>query len=100
MARSIRKGPFCLPSLKRRITQATRADKTSKIRTWSRQSVILPQFVGSTISVHNGKIHLPVHITEDMVGHKLGEFSFTRTFKGHSKEKQSKGKEKQFNRKA
>lgn len=99
MVRSIKKGPFCLPSLKRKFLQGVSTDRTSKIRTWSRQSVILPQFVGSTISVHNGKVHLPIYITEDMVGHKLGEFSFTRTFKGHSKEKQSKGKEKQSTKK-
>lgn len=94
MTRSARKGPFCIPSLLKQVQLIGGLDVKRKVKTWSRQSTIMPQFVGSTIFVHNGRTHTPVRITEEMVGHKLGEFSFTRTFKGHSKGKQMKGKDK------
>lgn len=94
MARSARKGPFCIPALLKQLQLPIELRMKKKVKTWSRQSTILPQFVGNTIFVHNGRVHLPVRISEEMVGHKLGEFSPTRTFKGHSKDKQMKGKEK------
>ena len=84
MARSIKKGPFCDESLmKKALAQKDSKDK-KVIQTWSRRSTIFPAFVGLTIAVHNGRTHVPVYITEDMVGHKLGEFAPTRTYKGHS----------------
>ena len=87
MARSVWKGPFVdLHLLKKAETaQDAGATRAGPIKTWSRRSTILPDFVGLTIAVHNGKQHIPVYVTENMVGHKLGEFSHTRTFKGHSK---------------
>tara|TARA_B100001123_G_C15305354_1_gene1022483 strand:- start:2281 stop:2559 length:279 start_codon:yes stop_codon:yes gene_type:complete len=84
MARSIKKGPFVDLHLKEKVEAAREAKDRRPIKTWSRRSTILPDFIGLTISVHNGKQHIPVFITENMVGHKLGEFSHTRTFKGHS----------------
>jgi small subunit ribosomal protein S19 len=94
MGRSLRKGPFTDDHLYEKV--ATLNDKNEKkvIRTWSRRSTILPEFIGHTIAVHNGKKFIPVYVTENMVGHKLGEFSPTRTFKGHAAkatEKSSKG---------
>ncbi len=83
MARSIKKGPFCDESLLKKV-EAQKDSKDKKvIQTWSRRSTIFPQFVGLTIAVYNGRTHVPVYVTEDMVGHKLGEFAPTRTFKGH-----------------
>jgi len=83
MTRSAKKGPFVDAHLVKKI-EATRASGDKRpIKTWSRRSTVLPDFVGLTIAVHNGKQHIPVYITENMVGHKLGEFSLTRTFKGH-----------------
>ncbi len=85
MARSIKKGPFVDHHLMKKVETARAASDKRPIKTWSRRSTVLPDFVGLTIAVHNGKQHIPVYITENMVGHKLGEFSHTRMFKGHSK---------------
>ena len=85
MARSIRKGPFVDLHLMKKVETAQKSNDKRPIKTWSRRSTILPDFVGLTIAVHNGKQHVPVYVTENMVGHKLGEFSHTRIFKGHSK---------------
>ncbi len=94
MGRSIKKGPFVDSHLEVRIDAMNSAGEKKVIRTWSRRSTILPEFVGHTVAVHNGKKFIPVYVTENMVGHKLGEFSPTRTFKGHaakaSTEKSSK----------
>ena len=84
MSRSIKKGPFVAPELMKRIVSMNRAGEKKVLKTWSRASTIFPEFVGHTIAVHDGRKHLPVYITEDMVGHKLGEFAPTRTFRGHS----------------
>jgi small subunit ribosomal protein S19 len=89
MARSIKKGPFVDGHLMRKVEAAQAAKDKRPIKTWSRRSTILPEFVGLTIAVHNGKQHIPVYVTENMVGHKLGEFSLTRTFKGHSADKKA-----------
>jgi small subunit ribosomal protein S19 len=85
MARSIKKGPFVDLHLIKKVETAQKTNDKRPIKTWSRRSTILPDFVGLTIGVHNGKQHVPVYVTENMVGHKLGEFSHTRVFKGHSK---------------
>ena len=87
MARSVWKGPFVELSLLKKAEAAQDSSKRAPIKTWSRRSTILPDFVGLTIAVHNGKQHVPVYVTENMVGHKLGEFAMTRTFKGHSSDK-------------
>ena len=87
MGRSVKKGPFVDNHLVRKIEAARAASDKRPIKTWSRRSTILPDFVGLTIAVHNGKQHVPVYISENMVGHKLGEFALTRTFKGHSSDK-------------
>lgn len=84
MARSIKKGPFVAYKLLRRVDALNAANKKQVLKTWSRASMILPEFVGHTIAVHNGNKFIPVYITEQMVGHKLGEFAPTRTFRGHS----------------
>jgi small subunit ribosomal protein S19 len=84
MGRSVKKGPFTDGHLEKKVETLTRANEKKQIRTWSRRSTILPEFVGHTIAVHNGKKFIPVYVTENMVGHKLGEFSPTRVFKGHS----------------
>ena len=89
MARSVWKGPFVELSLLKKAEAAQEASKRQPIKTWSRRSTILPDFVGLTIAVHNGKQHIPVYITENMVGHKLGEFAMTRTFKGHPADKKA-----------
>lgn len=83
MARSIKKGPFIDEKLLKKILEAKQTGSKKVIKTWSRRTTISPDFVGLTIAVHNGKKHLPVYITENMVGHKLGEFSPTRTYRGH-----------------
>jgi len=83
MGRSLKKGPFVDPKLYRRIQMLNQKGEKKLIRTWSRATVIIPEFVGHTIGVHNGKKFIPVYITEQMVGHRLGEFSPTRFFKGH-----------------
>jgi small subunit ribosomal protein S19 len=85
MSRSLKKGPFVADSLLTKIENLNAKGEKTVIKTWSRASTILPQMIGHTIAVHNGKIHIPVYVTEQMVGHKLGEFSFTRTFRGHAK---------------
>ena len=87
MARSIKKGPFADKHLAKKVEDANKGNKKSVIKTWSRRSTILPDFVGHTFAVHNGRKFVPVFVTENMVGHKLGEFALTRTFKGHSSDK-------------
>src|SRR6188472_3987800 len=84
MARSIKKGPFCDDHLEKKVAAAKGSQKREVIKTWSRRSTVLPDFVGLTFAVHNGKKFVPVYVTENMVGHKLGEFSITRTFHGHT----------------
>lgn len=84
MARSLRKGPYVAHQLQKKIDKMNEGTKRTVIKTWSRASMITPDFVGHTIAVHNGKTFIPVYVTEMMVGHKLGEFSPTRSFKGHS----------------
>jgi len=90
MPRSIKKGPFVDTHLLKKVEKASAANDRRPIRTWSRRSMILPDMVGLTIAVHNGKQHIPVLISENMVGHKLGEFAVTRTFKGHSGDRKAK----------
>jgi len=90
MSRSSKKVPFVAPELMKRINALNDANKKEVLKTWSRSSTIYPQMVGHTIAVHDGRKHVPVYITEEMIGHKLGEFAPTRTFKGHSGEKASK----------
>jgi small subunit ribosomal protein S19 len=93
MARSTKKGPFIDAHLMTKVTVLNDANKKEVVKTWSRRSTIFPEFVGHTIAVHNGKKFIPVYVTENMVGHKLGEFSATRTFKGHAaKAETAKGK--------
>jgi len=89
MARSIKKGPFADAHLLKKVEAANATRDKKPIKTWSRRSTILPDFVGLTIAVHNGKQHVPVFVTENMVGHKLGEFALTRTFKGHAADKKA-----------
>lgn len=89
MARSLKKGPFIDLHLQKKVEAAAAANNKRPIKTWSRRSMILPQMVGLTIAVHNGKAHIPVLINENMVDHKLGEFAVTRTFKGHSGDKKA-----------
>ena len=84
MPRSLKKGPFVRHSLKKKVSNNIETGKKEVIKTWSRASLITPEFVGQTIGVHNGRQFIPVYITENMVGHKLGEFSPTRSFRGHS----------------
>lgn len=84
MARSIKKGPYVFHKLLDKVLKAKQSNKKSVIKTWSRSSMIIPDMVGETIAVHNGKTFVPVFVTENMVGHKLGEFAPTRNFKGHS----------------
>jgi small subunit ribosomal protein S19 len=91
MSRSLKKGPFIDASLEKKVDAVVKSGDKSVIKTWSRRSTIFPQMVGLTIAVHDGRRHVPVYVTEDMVGHKLGEFVATRTFRGHGKdEKKSK----------
>ncbi len=90
MGRSIKKGPFVDAHLIKKVDGVRATSDKRPIKTWSRRSTILPDFVGLTIAVHNGKQHIPVYVTENMVGHKLGEFSLTRTFKGHTAGKKAK----------
>jgi len=89
MARSVKKGPFVDQHLLKKVDAAKSANDKRPIKTWSRRSTILPDFVGLTIAVHNGRAHVPVYISENMVGHKLGEFALTRTFKGHAADKKA-----------
>ena len=90
MGRSVKKGPFVDAHLIKKVEAVRATSDTRPIKTWSRRSTVLPDFVGLTIAVHNGKQHIPVYVTENMVGHKLGEFSLTRTFKGHTAGKKAK----------
>ena len=90
MARSIRKGPFVDEHLARKVAEAVEAKSRKVIKTWSRRSTITPDFIGLTFAVHNGKKFIPVFVTENMVGHKLGEFAPTRTFFGHSGDRKTK----------
>jgi len=93
MARSTKKGPFIDAHLMTKISVLNEANKKEVVKTWSRRSTIFPEFVGHTVAVHNGRKFIPVYVTENMVGHKLGEFSATRTFKGHAaKAETAKGK--------
>ena len=89
MARSIKKGPFVDAHLLKKIETVRATNDKRPVKTWSRRSTVLPEFVGLTIAVHNGKQHIPVYVSENMVGHKLGEFSLTRTFKGHAANKKA-----------
>ena len=87
MARSLKKGPFADESLMKKVEKVNAQEKKEVIKTWSRRSTIFPEFIGNTFAVHNGKEFVPVYVTEDMVGHKLGEFSLTRKFGGHGADK-------------
>ena len=87
MARSVKKGPFVDLHLIKKVESAQKTNDKRPIKTWSRRSTILPDFVGLTIAIHNGRQHVPVYVSENMVGHKLGEFALTRIFKGHSADK-------------
>ncbi len=90
MSRSTKKGPFVQPVLFKRVQEMNEKGEKRIVKTWSRSSTIFPEFVGHTFAVHDGRKHVPVYVTEDMVGHKLGEFAPTRTFKGHAGSKTSK----------
>ena len=92
MNRSIKKGPYVAPELIKRVEELNEKNEKKVLKTWSRASTIFPSFVGHTIAVHDGRRHVPVYVTEDMVGHKLGEFVLTRTFRGHSGSKTSNSK--------
>ena len=92
MARSLKKGPFYDEHLMKKVEVANSSNSKKVIQTWSRRSTIFPDFIGHTIAVYNGKDHIPVYITEDMVGRKLGEFAPTRTFRGHGKDKKATSK--------
>ncbi len=90
MARSIRKGPFIDNHLQQKVDKAVAERNKRPIKTWSRRSMVIPEMVGLTIAIHNGRQHVPVLVNENMVGHKLGEFALTRTFRGHVADKKSK----------
>ncbi len=90
MGRSVKKGPYVQPVLLKRVREMNNAGEKRVLKTWSRSSSIFPDFVGHTFAVHDGRKHVPVYVTEDMVGHKLGEFAPTRTFKGHAGSKTTK----------
>lgn len=92
MGRSVKKGPFCDDHLMKKIEAQNASNENKVIQTWSRRSTIFPAFVGHTIAVYNGREHVPVYVTEDMVGHKLGEFAPTRTYHGHGDQKADKKK--------
>ena len=94
MSRSLKKGPFVDGHLLKKVEAAQAIRDKKPIKTWSRRSMILPEFIGLTIAVHNGKQHVPVYINENMVGHKLGEFALTRTFKGHAADRKSSAAKK------
>lgn len=89
MGRSVKKGPFVAPELIKRVIEMNEKGEKKVVKTWSRASTIFPEFVGHTFAVHDGRKHIPVYVTEDMVGHKLGEFAPTRTYKGHAGSKTS-----------
>ena len=90
MTRSLKKGPFVDHHLLAKVEKAIATKDKKPVKTWSRRSMVLPEFIGLTIAVHNGKQHVPVHVSEEMVGHKLGEFAATRTYKGHAGDKKTK----------
>jgi small subunit ribosomal protein S19 len=90
MPRSVKKGPFVDHHLVKKVVEAQESGNKRPIKTWSRRSMILPDMIGLTIAVHNGKEHIPVYISENMVGHKLGEFSMTRTYRGHVADKKAR----------
>ena len=90
MSRSVKKGPYVQPKLLKRVQQMNETGEKKILKTWSRSSTIFPDFVGHTFAVHDGRKHVPEYVTEDMIGHKLGEFAPTRTFKGHAGSKTSK----------
>jgi len=92
MSRSLKKGPYIHYKLEKRVLDAQQSGKKTAIKTWSRASMISPDFVGQTVAVHNGNKFIPVYVTENMVGHKLGEFAPTRIFRGHAGNKKDKGK--------
>jgi small subunit ribosomal protein S19 len=92
MSRSVKKGPFVAPELLKRVKEMNEKGGKSVLKTWSRASTIYPEFVGHTFAVHDGRKHVPVYVTEDMVGHKLGEFAPTRTYRGHAGSKTSNTK--------
>lgn len=94
MSRSLKSGPFIAPKLLKKIEAMNTKGEKKVVRTWSRPSMIFPQMVGHTIAVHDGRRHVPIYITENMVGHRLGEFAPTRTFRGHLSEKSSAAKRK------
>ncbi len=89
MPRSIKKGPFIDHHLMKKVETAREANHKRPIKTWSRRSIVIPDMVGLTVAIHNGREHMPIYITENMVGHKLGEFALTRTFRGHMADKKS-----------
>lgn len=91
MGRSLKKGPFVDGHLIKKVEKAAASNDRRPIKTWSRRSMVLPEMIGLTIAVHNGKLHVPIFVTENMVGHRLGEFAATRTFRAHSGEKKAKG---------
>lgn len=92
MPRSLKKGPFADNHLMEKVEAAAKANNKRPIKTWSRRSMVLPEMVGLTIAIHNGKVHVPVLVNENMVGHKLGEFALTRTYKGHAGDKKAGGR--------
>ena len=92
MGRSVKKGPYIQPVLLKRVQEMNAAGEKRVLKTWSRSSTIFPDFVGHTVAVHDGRKHVPVYVTEDMVGHKLGEFVATRTYRGHGKDEKKAGK--------
>ena len=92
MSRSVKKGPFIQPVLLKRVEEMNAAGEKKVLKTWSRSSTIFPQFIGHTVAVHDGRRHVPVYVTEDMVGHKLGEFVATRTYRGHGKDEKKAGR--------
>ena len=92
MSRSLKKGPFIDAHLMKKVEAENAAGTKNVIKTWSRRSTIFPQMIGHTIAVHDGRKHVPVYVTEDMVGHKLGEFALTRTYRGHGKDAEKKSK--------
>jgi len=92
LPRSLKKGPYVDPKLMKKIQAMNERNERTVVKTWSRRSTIVPEFVGHTLAVHNGRKFIPVYVTENMVGHKLGEFSPTRTFRGHSGDRKEKGR--------
>jgi len=92
MARSLKKGPFCDDHLMKKVVAQNEANTKNVIKTWSRRSTIFPDMIGHTIAVHDGRKHVPVYVSEDMVGHKLGEFALTRSYRGHGKDAEKRSR--------